>query len=127
MLGSYFSETECHRREFVSFKGHSEEAEVKSSNFIAALGVGCRCLGKILAILNAVLIIMSNLFEFTGVYQSCFCKSSYIQLRSAAYVSFFSTQVSADIAMFYWISGAGIPMVAIVGIGIGYFELTRDR
>src|SRR5271170_524896 len=81
MLGSYFSETECHRREVVAL-GHSEEAEVKSSNFIAALGVGCRCLGKVLAILNAVLIIMSNLFEFTGVYQSCFCKSSYIQLRS---------------------------------------------
>jgi hypothetical protein len=121
ILGSHFSELECYRRELATDSGS------KANGFIGTVGVCCRVLAKLLAILNACLIIISTIFEFSGVYNNCFCKSSYIGLGKRAYISFYSQQEAAAIALPYWIAGAGTPIFAIICVSIGYFELTRDK
>lgn len=121
ILGSHFSELECYHRELAT------DGAPKANTIIGAVGVCCRVFAKLLATLNACLIIISTIFEFSGVYNNCYCKSSYIGLGKRAYISFYSQQEAAAIALPYWIAGAGIPMFAIIGISIGYFELTRDK
>jgi hypothetical protein len=46
-----------------------------STRLIALAAVTSRILGKTLAILNAVWIVMTSLFEFTGFYTRCWCQT----------------------------------------------------
>jgi hypothetical protein len=127
ILASEFSDTECYRREADKMRREGQNPTIKPSAFLATAAICCRFAGEILAILNSMLVVMSCIFEFSGVYQSCFCKSSHIGLGSKAYVSFLSTEESVQIARIYWIAGAGVPMFAVVVISIGYFELSREK
>lgn len=123
IFASEFSDSECYRREINSMN----QANLKPNVVLATAAVYCRFLGGILAILNSIFVVLSCIFEFAGVYQSCFCKSSRIGLGSAAYITFLTTEQSVDIARPYWIAGAGVPIVVLVAISIGYFELTREK
>ena len=95
--------------------------EPKLNNLRAALTVGCRLLAKFLAILNAGIIVFGCIFEFAGFYESCFCKSDYLGLRGNAYLSFLSTEESAEIARPYWYAGSGMAMFAVLLSCLGYF------
>ena len=91
-------------------------------SYILAVGsVGFRLLGKSLAVFNAIFIVLGCILEFVGVYESCFCKSSYLGLRERAFVSFLSTEESAHIARPFWFGGAGAAMFAVLIVCFGYF------
>jgi hypothetical protein len=124
IFASEFSDSECYRREINSM---NQTADPKPNALLATVAICCRFLGRIIAILNSIFVVLSCIFEFAGVYQSCFCKSSRIGLGSAAYITFLTTEQSVDIARPYWIAGAGVPMFVVIVIGIGYFELTKEK
>ena len=96
--------------------------EAWSSNILAVGSIGFRLLGKTLAIFNAIFIIVGCILEFVGVYESCFCKSTYLGLRERAYISFLSTEESAQIARPYWFGGAGAAILAVLIVCFGYFR-----
>lgn len=95
--------------------------EAEPSDVLAIGSIGFRLLGKTLAILNAIFIIVGCLLEFVGVYSSCFCKSTYLGLRERAYITFLSTQESAQIARPFWFAGAGVAIFAVLVVCFGYF------
>jgi len=96
--------------------------EPREPRHILAVGsIGFRILGKTLAILNATFVVVGCIFEFAGVYTSCFCKSTYLGLRERAYISFLNTEESAQIARPFWFGGAGAAMLAVLIVCFGYF------
>lgn len=92
-----------------------------SHHALAVTAVFCRLLGKILAVFNAIFIIIGCGLEFVGVYENCFCKSSYIGLQGKAYVSLLSTEQCAEIARPFWYGGSGVAMATVLILGFGYF------
>jgi hypothetical protein len=107
--------------------GLSRAREPEPNATLSMIAVGCRLLGKTLAILNAMFIVVGCVLEFAGVYESCFCKSSYFGLRSRAYISFLSTNESVQIARPYWFGGAGAAMLTVLIICFGYFTKVYHR
>lgn len=120
ILASHFSDIECARREI-------DSTEFRPSQLRAAGAICCRFVGRFLAILNAIIVIMGCVFEFAGVFESCFCKSSRIGLGERAYITFLTSAQSAQIARPYWIAGASVPIIVIFILSIGYFELSKHK
>jgi len=110
------------RIERIPFESDHQWTDGSPSNYLAAGSVSLRLLGKTLAILNAVFIVFGCILEFVGLYESCFCKSTYFGLRERAYVSFLSTAESVQIARPYWYGGAGAAISAVLIICFGYFK-----
>jgi hypothetical protein len=67
----------------LSFKGRY--VHTKSTRFAGILSIILRRLGKILASLNTVWIILACLFQFGSVFDRCWCNSSVFYLRNHAY------------------------------------------
>ena len=88
---------------------------------LVVTAVFCRLLGKLLAVFNAIFIVIGCGLEFFGVYENCFCKSSYIGLQGKAYVSLLSTEQCAQIARPFWYGGSGVAMLTVLILGFGYF------
>ena len=63
----------------------------KSRKFviICTIAILLRQIGKILAIANAMWLIISSLLEFSSGFANCYCQSTYIQLQSRAFVTLF--------------------------------------
>ena len=97
---------------------------VQTFSFLDAVSIMALLSGKMLAILNAFFIVTSCILEFAGVYQNCFCNSSYIGLKGKAYVGFLNASVLVDIARPYWYSGAGVTVFTVLFVGL-YFDLAR--
>lgn len=105
----------------------SKSSETEPSVILAMAAVGCRLSGKALAILNAGFIVIGCILEFAGVYESCFCKSTYLGLRSRAFISFLSAAESVQIARPYWFGGAGVAMLTVLIICFGYFTKVHHQ
>jgi len=103
------------------YEGWENPHETKFSDTRGVMAVCCRVLGKTLAILNALFIVVACFLEFAGVYESCFCKSCYFGLRGRAFVSFLSTEQSAHIARPFWYAGSGVAMLTVLLLCFGYF------
>lgn len=110
------------RTERGPFESNSESTDASPSYLLAIGAVLLRLVGKTLAILNAVFIVAGCILEFVGLYESCFCKSTYLGLRERAFVSFLSTDESVLIARPYWYGGAGAAISAVLIICFGYFR-----
>jgi len=102
----------------------SDRSNVAMFSFLGAVSIVALLLGKMLAILNAFFIVTSCILEFAGVYQNCFCNSSYIGLRGQAYIALLSASDLVDIARPYWYSGAGVAIFTVLFVGI-CFDLAR--
>lgn len=63
---------------------------------IASLAILLRQTGKILAIANAMWLIISSLIEFSSGFSNCYCQSTYIQLQANAYVTLFPDAKSLE-------------------------------
>ncbi|KZV66108.1 hypothetical protein PENSPDRAFT_637414 [Peniophora sp. CONT] len=55
-------------------------------NLAASVAIGCRRLGKVLAIANAVWILVVCIMQFSNIFNECWCNSSAIGLRDSAYI-----------------------------------------
>jgi hypothetical protein len=91
-LLSHYSTTAPHKNILASIAGH--------------LSIFLRRLGKIVASLNAVWILVACLFQFSNFYSRCFCNSSVIGLGARAYnaISLNSEDLSGMKGA--WIGGA---------------------
>jgi hypothetical protein len=67
----------------ISFKGRY--MHTKSTRIAGIISIILRRLGKILASLNTVWIILACLFQFGSVFDRCWCNSSVFYLRNHAY------------------------------------------
>ena len=117
---------QCQRLRWDSQNGTNEKLNSRTTNnqpnfVIAVASVICRLLGKAIAALNAIFIVVGCILEFAGVYQSCYCKSSYLGLVERAYVSFLSSEEEAAIARPFWYAGSGVAMATVVISCFGYF------
>ncbi|KAJ7447653.1 hypothetical protein FB451DRAFT_1290065 [Mycena latifolia] len=65
----------------------------------AQLAILLRRAAKTLACLNAIWIVLTCTFQFTGVYDTCWCNSSRLYLGSRAYAAMISTET--DIRIFW--------------------------
>ncbi|KAJ7488090.1 hypothetical protein FB451DRAFT_1226406 [Mycena latifolia] len=81
--------------------------------------------GKILAGMNSIWIVLICLFQFTGVYDNCWCNSSHLYLGARAYsVEIFT---SADIAaLWYPVVGATLLTSGVVILFIAFVIVLRE-
>jgi hypothetical protein len=60
-------------------------------NLICALAVITRIFGKVLAVSNALLIILTSIWELVGFFDNCWCLGTVLQLRENAWVLMWRT------------------------------------
>ena len=89
--------------------------------------IAMRLLGKALAVLNGMFIILACILEFIGVYQSCFCRSDYLSLRGRAFISFLSPQEAARVARPFWYVGSGVAIITVLVVCFGYFSMLNRK
>ena len=91
---------------------------------LPAVFVCCKSLGSVLASLNAIWLVLSSVFELSGVFSSCFCSSDYIGLRGRGWVLLFkqAEDLAAD-AESLWIGsiafGAAVCVLSCVFVWLG--------
>ena len=91
---------------------------------LAFLTVATRATGKLIAAANACWIVTSAIFEYTGVYDSCWCEADADMLGNRAWVVLFVTpQTFQTVAKNFWIGGVifsyGVCFLAYVGFFLG--------
>ncbi|KAG1751847.1 hypothetical protein EDB19DRAFT_1203933 [Suillus lakei] len=77
--------------------------ESLSPRIALALSHCLRRTGKLLAIINFVLIILACVFQYSNFYDRCFCNSSVFSRRGAAYAVIIETAAQAAQAKTAWI------------------------
>jgi hypothetical protein len=85
-------------------------------NFLCALAVLTRMLGKTIVVVNAMWLILSSLFQYIGMFENCWCQGCELSLGVRGWVMLFKT--SADLAASassQW--GGGVAMSIIVCCG----------
>ena len=95
-----------------------------SHSFLCVAAITTRVLGKFIVTVNALWLVASSLFEYAGLYETCWCLTDYPGLGKAGWVVIFKTAKDlADDAQTYWIGGvilsAGVNMLAF-----GFFYLS---
>jgi len=98
----------------------TRKQEPESARWLNIGEVTLRICGKSLASLNAAIILLSCLLQFSGVYNNCYCGSNRISLADNAVILFLSAQAEADIARTSWIVGFLMAAVACL-VTIVYF------
>ncbi|RYO19282.1 hypothetical protein AA0111_g10456 [Alternaria arborescens] len=74
--------------------------------WIGRLAVFLRVCGKSLAVINAIWIILSSVFELIGFYNSCWCTGASLELQDKAWVVLFANGAQLkDEAQASWIAG----------------------
>jgi hypothetical protein len=106
-----------------SFATHSESTRSRSSPLREHAAIWLRRLGKLLAAVNATWIVLVCLFQFTGVYDTCWCNSSVLYLGKHAYSVWIFTP--ADIAAFWYPVVGGTVLARLVGCAL-LFESTIE-
>ncbi|MCJ1241342.1 hypothetical protein MMC14_009346, partial [Varicellaria rhodocarpa] len=95
--------------------------------FICALAIGTRLFGKTLAIVNTVWIITADLFEYVGVYDTCWCQTISTTKGSKGWVVIFkSVQDLAKVTLSAWCAGIVLGVVVCL-VALAFFLLScRD-
>lgn len=92
-------------------------------SLLCALAVLTRYLGKSLAVANALWLLMSNIFEYIGLYTNCWCVTVTAGLGDKAWAILFKTaaELSRE-ASKDW--GAGVSIILIVClVSLAFFLL----
>ncbi|KAJ7896519.1 hypothetical protein B0H13DRAFT_2522979 [Mycena leptocephala] len=109
----------------LSFATHSESTHSRSSPLRERAAIWLRRLGKLLAAVNATWIVLVCLFQFTGVYDTCWCNSSVLYLGKRAYSVWILTP--ADIAAFWYpVVGGTVLASGVVIIFIAFVNLLLE-
>ena len=83
-----------------------------------------RYLGKVVAWLNAGIIILGCLFQFTAVYNSCYCDSNKISCSSDAFLIYLNSSEKAELASVSWAIGFAMGLAPCLG-AILYIEILK--
>ena len=96
---------------------------------ICALAVGTRILGKTLAIVNTIWIITADLFEYVGVYDTCWCQTISATKGSKGWVVIFkSVQDLANVTVSAWSAGIVLSvMVCLIALAFFLLSCRDDR
>ena len=94
---------------------------------ICALAIGTRLLGKTLAFVNTIWIITAALFEYIGVYNTCWCQILSVTKGGKGYVVLFaSVHELADATLSAWSAGIALSvMVCLVALDF-FILLCKD-
>ncbi|KAG1737980.1 hypothetical protein EDB19DRAFT_919690 [Suillus lakei] len=95
------------------------------SRVALALSHFLRWTGKLLAIINFVLVILACVFQYSNFYDRCFCNSSVFSTRGAAYAVVIETIAQAAQAKAAWI-GAIVLACTSASIFLGLVYLLLD-
>ena len=80
----------------------------------AVLSAVLRTLGKTIAYLNAIALLVHCTFSFAGVYHNCYCNSSRIGLGSRAYAVFLTGEEIRDQMVGIWGGCLSVVLFALV-------------
>jgi hypothetical protein len=88
------------------------------------LTVATRAAGKLVAAMNASWIVVSAIFEYTGVYSSCWCETDADVFGHRRWVVIFVTpEVFHEESISYWTGGVifsfGVCFLAYLGFYLG--------
>ncbi|KAJ7661854.1 hypothetical protein B0H17DRAFT_1337114 [Mycena rosella] len=104
---------------------HTDSSRSRTSPLAGRAAVLLRRSGKILAGMNATWIVLTCLFQFTGIYDSCWCTSSHLYLGARAYSVLILTP--ADIAaLWYPVVGATLLASGVVIAFITFINVLRE-
>ncbi|KAJ6553485.1 hypothetical protein DFH09DRAFT_1166747 [Mycena vulgaris] len=84
-----------------------------------------RRVGKILAALNSIWIVLICLFQFIGVYDTCWCSSSFLYLGSRAYSVWILTPMDIQALWYPTVGGTVLACGVVVGF-IGFTNVLLD-
>ena len=84
-----------------------------------------RWIGKFLAIINAIGVIANSVFQYAGVYQSCYCGSNVFTQGVSAYLVIHPTRSDIGFARKAWIGGVGLSLASF-SFFMGSIYLVRD-
>ena len=89
---------------------------------LAFLTVATRITGKLIATANGFWIVISAIFEYTGVYSTCWCAADADVLGSRAWAVLFATDQSFQtVARNYWIGGVIFSFAVCLVSYVGFF------
>lgn len=109
---------------FSSASAHSYETSLSDGHRTCAgsIAIATRYLAKILAGINAAWILLLSLFQFSNMYDSCYCNSSALGLGHKAYVLLEFTNDEQTATKLYWIGGmlmaSGTSLFFIIAINL---------
>ncbi|GAB7343470.1 hypothetical protein MBLNU457_1491t1 [Dothideomycetes sp. NU457] len=88
----------------------------KKYHAICAAAIILRKSGKVLAVANAMWLIISSLLEFASGFNNCYCQSTYIELRSRAFVTLFPNARDLE-KMSFLVAGMATLTSAVICLG----------
>ena len=91
-------------------------------SIFAFLTVATRITGKLIATVNGFWIVISAIFEYTGVYSTCWCATNADVLGSRGWAVLFATDQSFQtVARNYWIGGVVFSFAVCMVSYVGFF------
>lgn len=92
-------------------------------NIVCGLTLVTQILGKTLAIINALWIIVANLQEYIGVYATCWCEADVVGLGYQGWVVLFKDASQlAQSATNAWVGGITLSVLVCL-MALGFFLL----
>jgi len=92
---------------------------------ISRLADWLRWIGKSLAIVNAIGIVANSVFQYAGVYDTCFCDSSVFGWGSLAFNIIAPDSNDIHLATSAWIGAVALALVSC-GFFVGTIYIMRD-
>jgi hypothetical protein len=88
------------------------------------LAITTRATRKLIAFVKSFWIVVSAIFEYTGVYVNCWCETDADVLGSRGWASIFATSQSlVTVSRSYWVRGVifsfAVCLIAYVGFFLG--------
>ena len=97
-----------------------------SQHVVALTAVLTRVVGKLVAYLNGLGLILHCLFQFTNFYRQCFCMSSYFGLRERAFVSFLTADEVRESAERTWAACLAVSLISMLFF-MGYIKIAGRK
>jgi hypothetical protein len=95
-------------------------------SLLCILAVSTRFLGKFLAVSNTIWLILSSLFEYIGVYNTCWCKSCVVSLGDRAWAVLFKTDSDfKQVARTSWVDGIIMSTALCIILWLFFSAATR--
>jgi hypothetical protein len=110
--------------DWISHLAEDGRARDWRSTVLEVLEWGLRNFGKGLAGLNAVIIVLSCIMQFIGIYNNCYCGCDRITLHERGYIVFLSAEQEKAIALVTWSTGFTMALIACL-VSIGYVLISR--
>ncbi|GBE87040.1 hypothetical protein SCP_1002870 [Sparassis crispa] len=108
-----------------SYHASSPLANMRSVRLAGMLAIALRRVGKTLAFMNAVWIVLACVFQFSNVFDRCYCNSSVTGLGRNAYDVLVNTETDLVRMRLAW--AAGVALASFVALAFSFFvNLIKD-